>query len=71
MNKVDEGVENVTVCVEVCEGVLKRDANFTVNFENGTAFCKFEGTNEYIIEITISTVTLTTPNAWMHHVVIF
>ena len=44
MNKVDEGVGNVTVCVEVCEGVLKRDANFTVNFENGTAFCKFEGT---------------------------
>ena len=26
---------------------------------------------EYIIEITISTVTLTTPNAWIHHVVIF
>ena len=38
---MDEDVGNVTCCVEVCEGVLKREANFTVDFENGTAFCKF------------------------------
>ena len=38
---MDEDVGNITCCVEVCEGILKREANFTVDFENGTAFCKF------------------------------
>ena len=38
---MDENVGNVTCCVEVCEGILKRVTNFTVDFENGTAFCKF------------------------------
>lgn len=37
---VDESVDNVTVCVQVCEGDLKRNAEISLDFENGTAQCK-------------------------------
>ena len=37
---VNEEVDNTTVCVEVCEGILKRDVVIYVDFMNGTAECK-------------------------------
>ena len=36
---VDESVHNVTVCVQVCDGDLKRSAEIYVDFDNGTAQC--------------------------------
>ncbi len=35
-----EDVDNTTVCVEVCEGILKRDVVVDVDFMNGTAQCE-------------------------------
>lgn len=37
---VDESADNITVCVLVCEGSLKRNAEISLNFRNGTAQCK-------------------------------
>ena len=39
---VDESVNNITVCVLVCEGTLKRNAEISLDFYNGTAQCKLK-----------------------------
>ena len=37
---MDESVNNITVCVLVCAGSLKRNAEISLDFQNGTAQCK-------------------------------
>lgn len=42
MNVVGEDVNDTRVCVEVCEGILKRDATFYVNItDSGSAECNY------------------------------
>lgn len=36
---VDESVNSTNVCVEVCEGYLKRNATVVLDFQIGTAQC--------------------------------
>ena len=38
--RADEGVGLVHACVEVCEGILKRNVTILVDYQNGTALCK-------------------------------
>ena len=37
----DESINDTLVCVQVCEGILKRDAEVYLEFQDGTAQCKF------------------------------
>ena len=39
---MDESVNNITACVLVCEGTLKRNAEISLDFYNGTAQCKLK-----------------------------
>ena len=38
---MDETIDNVTVCVQVYEGDLKRSAEISIIFNIGTARCKY------------------------------
>ena len=40
VSMVNEDGDNTTVCVEVCDGILKRDVVIYVDFMNETAECK-------------------------------